>query len=174
MATETSDQLQHIHYTYNLRFKQISREEEIVRLKKCPKKSGNRVYKGENCCIFVKRFIGIRKPASEQKGEKLPVEEVPFSVVLPVEPKDLMKDHYNTYCHKEMIQQAFSQSVFSEHDMIKMIDNMTKSIAALRTSDSTPSDVEVAFLREKDQLINKKLEVDNYQIVIQIFTRCTL
>ena len=89
---------------------------------------------------------------------------MPFCLLLPLEPGNLSQKHNDTYCKREMIKRAFSTSVFSELDLINMIDNLKISLAGLlATSDSTAtsSDIEVTLLREKDRLVNKRLVVDN-------------
>lgn len=59
-----------------------------------------------------------------------------------------------------MIERAFPKLVCSVNDIVKMTDNLTKSIANLLCSDIRASDIEITILREKDRLINKKLVVD--------------
>ena len=159
MATGTSDQLQHsdqhFHYTYNLRFNAAARKVEVVKLRKCPNKSSERLYKGTQHCLYVERFTGIRKRASDRKNERVGVQDVPLSILLSMEPEDLPRKHNNTYCRREMIERAFSTTVFSELNLIDMIDNLRISLAGL------VADVEVTLLKEKDRLVNKRLVVNN-------------
>lgn len=74
--------------------------------------------------------------------------------------QEICHKHYDTYCKREMIERAFPKLVCSVNDIVKMTDNLTKSIANLLCSDIRASDIEITILREKDRLINKKLVVD--------------
>ena len=60
MATGTSEQHgdQHLHYIYNLRFRAAARKVEVVKLKKCPNKSSEQLYKGGHYCLFVENSQG--------------------------------------------------------------------------------------------------------------------
>ena len=137
---------------------------EVVKLRKCPNKlSESKSSERRTTILSLCGKIHRHKKQPLKKYEKLPLQDVPFCLLLPLEPGDLSQKHNDTYCKREMIERAFSTSVFSEFDLINMIDNLKISLAGLlATSDSTAtsSDIEVTLLREKDRLVNKRLVVD--------------
>ena len=148
---------QHQHFIYDLRYNLTSRREKGIEVKKCAKiKDSERLFTGISHCIYVDRYTGIRKQASQKRFL-----EVPFSTILPMEPQKLMECR-DIIFERKNIERALSRTVFSGIDITEMMLNLRINLSSLLTSSTCrPADVELALMKESEQIKSKSLLVDN-------------
>ena len=79
----------HQHFFYDLWYNLTSRKQ--INLRKCAIIKGTeRLFGGKSHRIYVGKHTGIRKQALQRRVDKF-ILEVPFAIILPMGPKDLLE-----------------------------------------------------------------------------------